>query len=565
MNSYQRTTNLDNFCNSDDEILKDGLIDAKIKKDVVIREVDEGQPCLLCGEKCPGFALHVWRNICQHCKCPRELHDLYHEDFVNIRDRIGWGSPTDAALQVNREKTLNMGYTWVPTGLSKEKVEEYMQQLDNNKIPKVGSDGEKYRDKQLIVQLPKQDLAEQYCRHLKTSAQKQGFDDFCKMRDAEAMDIGYIKDSVRENMVCHQCEGEIEPDEMAIFAPKAGKKLCWHAACFVCKTCRELLVDLCYCHKDDAIYCERHYAESIRPRCAACDELIFSGEYTKAMDQDWHSSHFACFHCDLNLTGHRYILRDEHPYCIKCYENFFAHSCEECKTIIGTDSKDLSYKDAHWHEKCFKCSDCQTSLVDQPFATTNNKLYCADCHDNNFAARCDKCGHVFRAGMKKYEYMGKQWHENCFCCQICRQPIASSSFVPRDQHVICIQCYEQQFAQRCTKCNGVINKGGVTYKGTPWHRDCFICAHCSKSLAGEKFTSHEEKPYCADCYSDQFAKKCHKCRKAITGFGTTKFVSFEDRHWHSDCFQCCRCDTSLVGQGFLTDGDDILCSECSHP
>ena len=63
----------------------------------------------------------------------------------------------------------------------------------------------------------------------------------------------------------------------------------------------------------------------------------------------------------------------------------------------------------------------------------------------------------------------------------------------------------------------MINKGGVTYKGTPWHRDCFICAHCSKSLAGEKFTSHEEKPYCADCYSELFAKKCHKCKKAITG------------------------------------------------
>lgn len=31
MNSYQLNTNLDNFCNSDDEILKDGLINAKIK------------------------------------------------------------------------------------------------------------------------------------------------------------------------------------------------------------------------------------------------------------------------------------------------------------------------------------------------------------------------------------------------------------------------------------------------------------------------------------------------------------------------------------------------------
>jgi len=57
------------------------------------------------------------------------------------------------------------------------------------------------------------------------------------------------------------------------------------------------------------------------------------------MDQDWHTSHFACFHCDLSLTGHRYVLRDEHAYCINCYETMFAHVCEECKTVIGTDSK----------------------------------------------------------------------------------------------------------------------------------------------------------------------------------------------------------------------------------
>ena len=68
-------------------------------------------------------------------------------------------------------------------------------------------------------------------------------------------------------------------------------------------------------------------------------QLIFSGEYTKAMDQDWHSGHFSCWNCDMSLTGHRYILREEHPYCIKCYENLFANTCEECKTTIGTDSK----------------------------------------------------------------------------------------------------------------------------------------------------------------------------------------------------------------------------------
>lgn len=57
------------------------------------------------------------------------------------------------------------------------------------------------------------------------------------------------------------------------------------------------------------------------------------------MNKDWHSGHFCCWQCDESLTGQRYVLRDEHPYCIKCYESVFANGCEECNKIIGIDSK----------------------------------------------------------------------------------------------------------------------------------------------------------------------------------------------------------------------------------
>jgi len=74
--------------------------------------------------------------------------------------------------------------------------------------------------------------------------------------------------------VCRNCDGDIEAGEMAIAAPKLGDALLWHAACFTCASCQELLVNLCYCCKDGNIYCERHYAELVRPRCAACDEVL---------------------------------------------------------------------------------------------------------------------------------------------------------------------------------------------------------------------------------------------------------------------------------------------------
>lgn len=61
---------------------------------------------------------------------------------------------------------------------------------------------------------------------------------------------------------------------MAVFASRAGHEKCWHPKCFTCLSCDELLVDLIYFYKDGFLYCGRHHSELIKPRCAACDEVI---------------------------------------------------------------------------------------------------------------------------------------------------------------------------------------------------------------------------------------------------------------------------------------------------
>lgn len=60
--------------------------------------------------------------------------------------------------------------------------------------------------------------------------------------------------------------------------------------------------------------------------------------------------------------------------------------------------QDLSYKEKHWHEACFLCSKCRVSLVDKQFGSKVEKIYCGNCYDSQFAARCDGCGDIFRAG-----------------------------------------------------------------------------------------------------------------------------------------------------------------------
>ena len=72
---------------------------------------------------------------------------------------------------------MGEGYSWVPPGLSSAKIEEYMKQLPSEKVPKLGgSHGERYRERQLHLQLPKQDLSSKYCSHLEPLQQVKLFD-----------------------------------------------------------------------------------------------------------------------------------------------------------------------------------------------------------------------------------------------------------------------------------------------------------------------------------------------------------------------------------------------------
>lgn len=75
---------------------------------------------------------------------------------------------------------------------------------------------------------------------------------------------------------------------MVVFAARAGHSKVWHPHCFVCSMCEELLVDLIYFYQDGKIFCGRHHAERLKPRCTACDEVRCLGLEPSGLDMaEW--------------------------------------------------------------------------------------------------------------------------------------------------------------------------------------------------------------------------------------------------------------------------------------
>uniref|UniRef100_A0A8D3D1R5 Prickle homolog 3 n=1 Tax=Scophthalmus maximus TaxID=52904 RepID=A0A8D3D1R5_SCOMX len=339
------------------------------------------QPCTRCGDQCPGFRVHGWRKICVHCKCAREEHVV--RSVPGQLEKMMTKLVSDFqrhSISDDDSGCASEEYAWVPPGLKPEQVYQYFSCLPEDRVPYVNSPGERQRIKQLLHQLPAHDSEPQYCNSLDEEEKKE-LRLFSQQRKRENLGRGVVRlfPVTMTGAICQQCGRQICGGDIAVFAGRAGHGSCWHPQCFQCSSCSELLVDLIYFHQDGQIYCGRHHAERLKPRCQACDEIILADQCTEAEGRYWHMKHFCCFECEASLGGRRYIMRESRPYCCACYESLYAEYCDSCGEHIGIDQGQMTYEGQHWHavESCFCCARCRLPLLGRPFLPRAGLIFCS--------------------------------------------------------------------------------------------------------------------------------------------------------------------------------------------
>jgi len=86
----------------------------------------------------------------------------------------------------------DLGFTWVPPGLrASSRIIRYFEQLPDEAVPRLGSEGACSRERQISYQLPKQDLSLEHCKHLEVQ-HEASFEDFVTARNEIALDIGEL-------------------------------------------------------------------------------------------------------------------------------------------------------------------------------------------------------------------------------------------------------------------------------------------------------------------------------------------------------------------------------------
>eukprot|EP01113_Clastostelium_recurvatum_P042171 TRINITY_DN680_c0_g1_i2.p1 TRINITY_DN680_c0_g1~~TRINITY_DN680_c0_g1_i2.p1 ORF type:complete len:295 (-),score=73.46 TRINITY_DN680_c0_g1_i2:64-888(-) len=114
-------------------------------------------------------------------------------------------------------------------------------------------------------------------------------------------------------------------------------------------------------------------------------------------------------------------------------------------------------------------------------------------------------------------------------------------------------------AGSCTNCGQAITGQGLRALGGVYHKECFTCHVCEKSLTDGMFQQHEGRLYCANDFLHVAADKCTACNNPIT----SAFLNINGAKYHPECFVCGVCRKPFQGSYTTKNGEPVHAS-CAY-
>eukprot|EP01087_Luapelamoeba_hula_P015975 TRINITY_DN4859_c0_g1_i1.p1 TRINITY_DN4859_c0_g1~~TRINITY_DN4859_c0_g1_i1.p1 ORF type:complete len:358 (-),score=41.09 TRINITY_DN4859_c0_g1_i1:39-1088(-) len=156
-----------------------------------------------------------------------------------------------------------------------------------------------------------------------------------------------------------------------------------------------------------------------------------------------------------------------------------------------------------------------------------------------------------------------KYHQNCFVCSSCRNPITSSYTLDPDDKILCEPCANKQLnieSSNCGACGRAIEGHSVIATGAHYHPKCFACSKCHADLNVVPFLPSSSGLQCKNCVLSERGEICCTCNKLIDAGG----VLAMDKRFHPACFNCATCKANLSQLGsFVAGVSGPICPNCA--
>ncbi|KII67910.1 Transforming growth factor beta-1-induced transcript 1 protein [Thelohanellus kitauei] len=171
---------------------------------------------------------------------------------------------------------------------------------------------------------------------------------------------------------------------------------------------------------------ERKTSESQRI-CERCRGVITTSEYLRYADKFWHSDHFICDGCKVNLSSTPFHEKNNQILCQTCFRKTSETKCDSCGDPCVYQYVTVAGKS--YHGACFKCSKCSKSLDNEKFQFDENRLYCANCISDMMDMKCYACSKRIDIDQSYVTVQDRLYHSNCLKCFLCHVPLRGNTSI----------------------------------------------------------------------------------------------------------------------------------------
>jgi len=113
----------------------------------------------------------------------------------------------------------------------------------------------------------------------------------------------------------------------------------------------------------------------------------------------------------------------------------------------------------------------------------------------------------------------------------------------------------------CARCGYPVENEMAKLDTRVYHVNCFTCDRCQSSLAGKAVHIEDGKKYDEECYQLVATKRCDICEQPITG-DNEKYIKAKGKMYHTNCYVCSQCGTSLRKNRHTVEGKKRICQAC---
>ncbi|XP_026122453.1 cysteine and glycine-rich protein 3-like [Carassius auratus] len=169
--------------------------------------------------------------------------------------------------------------------------------------------------------------------------------------------------------------------------------------------------------------------------------------------------------------------------------------CGACEKTVY-HAEEIQCNSRSFHKTCFICMACRKGLDSTTVAAHESEIYCKSCYGKKYGPK--GYGYGQGAGALSSDPVNNEE----------LQPQESKA--PRPASANSNPKFAQKFGStdRCPRCSKAVYAAEkVMGAGKAWHKTCFRCLLCGKSLESTTVTDKDGELYCKVCYAKNFGPK----------------------------------------------------------